>query len=153
MESSPAVPERLLVPMEGSERAERALEHALDLSEGVLVVLTVIDPFDTDPTSTGYHSPTGVPGVPGYTEEWYAGARNEAEALHARVRERAGDRPVESAIVFGKPSKCIVEYADEHAIDQIVIGNNARGDRFRGLLGDTATAVVRRSPVPVTVVR
>lgn len=153
MGGSPDDAERVLVPMEGSERAERAFEHALDHSEGVLVMLTVIDPFDTDPTSTGYHSPTGVPGMPGYTEEWYAGARNDAEELHDSARERAGDRPVESAVVFGKPTRCIVEFADEHGIDHIVIGNHARNGRFRGLLGNTATSVVRHSRVPVTVVR
>lgn len=153
MGESPDDAERVLVPMEGSERAERAFEHALDHSEGVLVELTVIDPFDTDPTSTGYRSPTGIPGMPGYIEEWYAGVRNDAKELHDRALDGTVAGPLAGAVVFGKPSKCIVEFADEHAIDHIVIGNHARDDRLRGLLGNTATAVVRRSPVPVTVVR
>ncbi|EMA54826.1 universal stress protein [Halococcus salifodinae] len=147
--------EHFLVPMDGSPQAERALEYALRFHDTEITVLTVINPFDTNPISPGYQSPTGVPGMPGYSEEWYEGARNDAEELHEQARERAveDDRTVSSDIVFGQPARKIVEYVSDHDIDHLVIGNHGRSDFPHVLLGNTAKSVVRRSPVDVTVIR
>jgi len=78
-----------------------------------------------------------------------------AETLLEDVRERLTDRgiDVETAIEFGKPSNVIVEYADEHDVDLVTIGSHGRTGASRVLLGSVAETVVRRSPVPVTVVR
>jgi len=53
----------------------------------------------------------------------------------------------------GRPTKVIVEYADDHDIDQIVMGSHGRSGMSRILLGSVAEIVVRRASVPVTVVR
>ncbi|EMA44967.1 universal stress protein [Halococcus saccharolyticus] len=146
---------QVLVPIDGSPRSERALDHALDMSDVTITVLTVIDPFDVDPLSPGLQSPTGVPGMPGYSEEWYESAKADAEELHADARERAteDDLEVVSEIVFGRPARRIVTYAEDNDIDHIVIGNHGREEFPHVLLGNTAESVVRRSPVNVTVVR
>jgi nucleotide-binding universal stress UspA family protein len=47
----------------------------------------------------------------------------------------------------------IVTYADENDVDHVVLGSHGRKGLTRVLLGSVAEAVVRRSPVPVTVVR
>jgi nucleotide-binding universal stress UspA family protein len=54
---------------------------------------------------------------------------------------------------IGRPSRAIVEYAEEHDIDHIVMGSHGRSGVTRILLGSVAETVVRRSPVPVTIVR
>ena len=147
--------EHILVPMDGSPQAERALEYALRFPDAEITVLTVINPFDIDPVSPGYQSPAGVPGMPGYSEEWYEGAKNDAEELHEQAREQAAEdnRMLTSDIIFGQPARRIVTYAAEHAVDHIVIGNHGRSDFPHVLLGNTAESVVRRSPVNVTVIR
>jgi nucleotide-binding universal stress UspA family protein len=55
--------------------------------------------------------------------------------------------------VVGKPARAIVEYADDHDIDQIVMGSHGRSGVTRILLGSVAESVVRDSTVPVTVAR
>jgi len=60
---------------------------------------------------------------------------------------------VETATEVGQPSRTIVAYAQEHDLDHVVIGSYGRKGLSRVLLGSVAELVVRRSPVPVTVVR
>jgi nucleotide-binding universal stress UspA family protein len=147
--------EHVLVPIDGSPRSERALEHALGLSDVELTVITVINPFDTDPNTIGLQSPTGIPGMPGYSEEWYEGARAEVGELHATANEQAAEEGVELSgeIEVGDPARRIIDYIGNNDIDHVVIGSHDRSDLTRILLGSVAERVVRRSPVPVTVVR
>jgi nucleotide-binding universal stress UspA family protein len=55
--------------------------------------------------------------------------------------------------VSGDPANEIVAYAEETDVDHIVVGSHGRSGLSRVLLGSTAEKVVRRSPVPVTVVK
>jgi len=61
--------------------------------------------------------------------------------------------PIETAVVVGRPAREIVRYADDHDIDQIVMGSHGRDRASRVLLGSVAETVARRAPVPVTIVR
>ncbi|TYT61369.1 universal stress protein [Natrialba swarupiae] len=63
------------------------------------------------------------------------------------------DRSVDTDVVSGKPDQRLVEYADDHASDTIVVGSHGRQGVSRLLLGSVAENVVRRSPIPVVVVR
>lgn len=147
--------EHVLVPIDGSPHSERALEHALGLSDVTLTAITVINPFDTDPNTIGLQSPTGIPGLPGYSEEWYEGARAEVEELHTVASDRAAEEDIELSgeIAVGDPARRIVDYIEDNDVDHVVIGSHDRTDIARILLGSVAERVVRRSPVPVTVVR
>jgi nucleotide-binding universal stress UspA family protein len=147
--------EHVLVPIDGSPRSEHALEYALGMGDVECTVMTIINPFDTDPSTIGLQSPTGIPGMPGYSEEWYEGARAEVEDLHAAASEQAAEEGVElaSEIDVGDPARRILRYIEDNDIDHVVIGSHDRSDLARILLGSVAERVVRRSPVPVTVVR
>lgn len=81
--------------------------------------------------------------------------REQASALFAEVAELAesGDREIDTETEKGYPASVIVSYAEEQGIDRIVIGSHGRTGVRRLLLGSVAEAVVRRSSVPVTVVR
>ncbi|MFB6219017.1 MAG: universal stress protein [Halobacteriaceae archaeon] len=138
---------RMLVPVDGSPPAWEAFEYALDeFPDATLVVLTVIDPVEASYAGEGH-----VAGAEG----WYENRRAAAEELFARARERAGDRAgdMETAVEVGRPARAIVDYAGENDVDGIVMGSHGRSGVARILLGSVAETVVRRSPVPVTVVR
>ena len=139
---------RILVPLDGSSQAWEAFEFAIDeFPDDELVLLKVINPAEA-----GYSAQASIPS---FSEEWYEHAQSEAEHLFERARDRASDRDVvvsEDTIV-GKPSRAIVQYAEEHDVDQIVMGSHGRSGVTRVLLGSVAEGVVRRAPVPVTIVR
>ncbi|WP_327052158.1 universal stress protein [Halomicrococcus gelatinilyticus] len=138
----------VLVPIDGSEQATKALEHALaEFPDADVTVLNVIDPIDV-----GYSSTVGMPG---YSEEWYEESKENAERLFEDAQATADEHGVTlvTETELGRPSQVIVRYADENDVDQIIMGSHGRSGVSRILLGSVAETVVRRSPIPVTVVR
>ena len=136
----------VLVPLDGSEQADRALSHAMRVfPEARLTLLTVIDP------AMGFAGPN----APGTAEIWYESASEQADEWLAAARDtvEAEGRDVETAVETGRPARVIIEYAETNPIDHIVMGSHGREGVSRLLLGSVAETVVRRSPVPVTVVR
>jgi nucleotide-binding universal stress UspA family protein len=140
--------ERVLVPVDESERSRTALEYALETyPDASLTVLHVIDPRDLRTYG----------GIEGWVdlEEIGRQQRDHAEEVVENARERAAERGVTVAteVVVGKAPRAIVEYAEEHGVDLVVMGSHGRSGVSRVLLGSVAERVVRRSPTPVTVVR
>ena len=139
---------RVLVPLDGSPQSRDALQFAVEeYPEATVLGFHVIDPIEG-----GYSVRTGIPIS---SEEWYEDAKEQAEALFEEAREVADDHGVtfESRTEVGRPSRTIVEYADENEVDQVIMGSHGRSGVSRILLGSVAENVVRRSTVPVTVVR
>lgn len=140
--------ERVLVPVDESETAERACEFVVaTFPEATAVLLHVIDPAEA-----GYSAQAPLPSL---SEEWFERERERAEKLLDDVAEWAGERGVETEqiVEIGSPSGAIVEFTEENDADHVVLGSHGREGVSRILLGSVAETVVRRSPVPVTVVR
>jgi nucleotide-binding universal stress UspA family protein len=135
----------VLVAYDGSAPARKAVEYAFDAhADDELVLLRVVEAAD------------------GSTE---AGISLIQEALRDRETEAAteledatdaletGDVEFRIETTVGKPEREVVAFAEEHDIDHIVIGSHGRSGVSRVLLGSVAEKIVRRAPVPVTVVR
>lgn len=71
------------------------------------------------------------------------------------ANERAATKgiDVETDTTTGSPADAILEYAADNGIDHVVMGSRGRSGLSRLLLGSVAEMVVRRSSIPVTVVR
>jgi nucleotide-binding universal stress UspA family protein len=140
--------DHVLLPMDGSDQSQHALEHVLsEHADARITVLHVIDP-----ARATYGAQAGIPPS---SEEWFEAEEARAEKLFENVREQAREAGVEvtTTTQVGQPSRTIVEYAEDHDVDHVVIGSHGRRGLSRVLLGSVAELVVRRSPVPVTVVR
>lgn len=139
---------RVLVPVDGSEQARTALEYALEeFAEETMTILHVIDPREFN----AYGGIDGWVDIDDLREQ----RRAQAEKLLEDARQRTEEHglTVDTDLVTGKVSRAIIEYAVEHDSEHIVLGNHGRSGINRVLLGSVAENVVRRSPVPVTVVR
>lgn len=140
--------DHVLVPFDGSPLAERALAHSLETHpEASITVLYVIDPID----SMVAVEAGGLPAADG----WYETARERAETVLAGASERAAARniDVDTVTEVGRPARTIVTYADEHDVDQIIMGGHGRRGIERAILGSVAETVMRRARMPVTVVK
>ena len=140
----------VLVPYDDSEGSEHALEHALDqYPDATVTLLHVIDLVDA-----GYASPVDGT-VPGFWEEWFENEQAASEQLFESAREKAGDAgaDLQTESVVGRPTRAINDYAEDNDVDHIVMGSHGRSGVTRVLLGSVAEGVVRRAPVPVTIVR
>jgi nucleotide-binding universal stress UspA family protein len=133
---------RILVPVDGSPQSEAALRFATDeWPDADVVLLNVIDPVNS-----GYSRSV----LPSAAEEWYEKAREEAQDLLADLTTETGLDP-ETVVTVGRPASSIVEAASD--VDHVVMGSHGRNGVSRIVLGSVAETVVRRSPVPVTIVR
>ena len=136
--------DRVLVASDGSKQAANALEFALERFPGAeLTVIHVVDPVDLPYAGEGPVDPTTG-------ERWEKATRvcEDSEALAAEF-----GRDVQTVSVVGNPAREIVSYASTADFDHVVVGSRGRTGISRLLLGSVAEQVLRRTPVPVTVVR
>jgi len=140
--------DRVLVPVDGSEQSKRACEFVFaEFPEATMVLVHVINPIEA-----GYSAQTAIPTA---SEEWYDQQRDLAAEHFDEVEATAREHGVETEchIEVGKPTRAIVEFAEDNDIDLVVMGSHGREGVSRILIGSVAETIVRRSPVPVTVVR
>ncbi|MXV63761.1 universal stress protein [Natronorubrum sp. JWXQ-INN-674] len=136
----------VLVPIDDSEPARAALEHAVrEYPDATITAVHVIDPN---------LSTYGEGGIYAY-ESMVESRREDAEDLFADAAEIAADArgSIATETVVGDPAREIVAFATDHDVDHIVVGSRGRSGASRVLLGSVAERVVRRAPVPVTIVR
>lgn len=139
---------RVLVPLDDSPLAMRALDHALEeWPDTEVTVLHVVDPIDAV-----YESEVGGPVD---AEMWYESRIEATEALFDRARERATDAgaSLRTATAVGKPGREIVRYVADHDVDHVVVGSHGRSGLERLVLGSVAERVLRQAEATVTVVR
>lgn len=133
---------RVLVPYDGSDQATYAVAYAVEsFPDATIELLYVIDPY------------TGMEAVE-YGGTNYQREQTRGEQLLETAIEDydIGDRS-EHTVMFGRPVRQILGYASENPIDHICMGSHGRDGAARLLLGSVAETVVRRAPVPTTVVR
>jgi nucleotide-binding universal stress UspA family protein len=142
--------QHILVPVDGSEEAEQALEYALtQRPDPAVTLLHVVNPVST----FGYADDDY------FDFDAYQGEakrqRERGEELLEEYREAAAERgvEVETAIRTGAPAAEILAAVDELGADHIVMGSRGRSGVGRVLFGSVAEAVTRRASVPVTIVR
>lgn len=139
--------ERILIPTDGSDEAEAAAQHGVNLAESLdaaIVALHVID--------------AGVSGLPSQSikqAEDLPEMEAHGEELCERIIDMADEAGVDSefAIEKGKPYEEITEFADGNDIDAIVMGTRGRSGIEDYLLGNVTEKVVRTSNVPVVTIR
>lgn len=137
----------ILVPIDGSQPAWAALDHAVSAPAPTAVtVLSVIDPLEEMYLSDDQLNADVV----GVAREHH---EKRLEDARGRVKRAGFAGELTRTIKTGRPQAVIPEYAAEEDIDQIVMGSTGRTGLERVMLGSVAEATTRRAPVPVTVVR
>jgi nucleotide-binding universal stress UspA family protein len=142
------MPDRILVPLDGSEPSWAAFEFALaNHGDADIVVLNVINPME------GVYAADPLGGD--YWDGWQENAEERAGRLFAEAEELAAESDVDltTATEMGSPAQAIIDYAEEHDVDHVVMGSHGRKGVSRILLGSVAELVVRRAAIPVTIVR
>lgn len=140
--------DNILVPTDGSEGAERAVDHAIELATQFGATVHALYIVDTaafvDLDEAGIES-----------DALSASLADRGQDAVDRIAERAEEAGVdaESSVQRGRPVGSILDYVGEHDIDVIVMGTRGRSGLDRLLLGSVTEKVVRKSRVPVLTVR
>jgi nucleotide-binding universal stress UspA family protein len=142
---------KILIPTDGSERAERAADFAIDLAKALgasLLFLYVVDEVS-----------------PAYVYELESGATVDFAELDDQrqqfgkeavgrliVKAEAAGVSAESKVVNGHPWQEILNQVETVGADHIVIGSHGRRALAAAVLGNVAVNVIHGAKVPVTVI-
>ena len=139
---------RILLAVDGSPVAKRAVQHAIRLSRALAEPPTLVLFHADAPLLKAVAIELGAEQVRRLHEENSQLATRDGRAALKRAR-----LPFETLHVVGEPADAIVREAKRGRHDLVVMGTHGRGALEGLLLGSVARKVIAQSTVPVTVVR
>lgn len=139
----------ILVAIDGSAHAGRALAEAVDLARSNNATLTVMAVV---PDTSAW-----LIGGAGYSGIDFDALARESEREYQQLLDRAvtalpGDVSVTKVIAHGRPAQRILEQLRTGGHDLVVMGSRGRGDVRSLLLGSVSHQVLNASPTPVLIV-
>lgn len=143
--------DKVLVPLDGSELAERALSPALDIARErdaeILLLSVPTYHYDVPPLPTGYGPVTS-----GRIVDL---SHDDASAYLANLRRQARCRDcrIQTVVAEGDVAGCIVDTAAAEQVDLIVMTTHGYSGFTRWMLGSITERVLRGAPCPVLVIR
>jgi len=126
---------RVAVGTDGSETAGVALAAAYDLAERYGASVIVLSAFG------GGAAPSAPRLGPDAHPEWASNAAEQVERILATAAESAAERGIEcsTAMAEGEPGDVLVELAERHGADLIVVGSKGMHRRVLGSVPNTVT--------------
>ena len=145
--------ERILIPTDGSDVAEAAIDQAIDIASKYDAELHALYVVDTDAVAYGLGTEQVDRLQQGHFGEMTE-LKEKAESATSYVRELAADHGVDVVEhhAGGQPHQVIAGYAEDHDIDLIVMGSHGRAGVRRALLGSVTERTLRSTHTPVLVV-
>ena len=144
---SPFQIKKILVPVDFSECARKALQYAIPLAKEHQAAITLLYVI-ASPAYVG-----GEFGATQYQFEVETRASGEKELAKLIVDEVRGEVSADTLVRSGSPALEIIEVAKQLAADLIVISTHGHTGLTHVFLGSVAEHVVRWAPCPVLVVR
>ncbi len=143
---------RILIPLDGSALAERALPHALDIarrmsSEVLLMRVTLAEVYIMSPAGAGALYPEEV-----LRQERQA-AVEYLENIRAQLAQDHPSLTIATEVLSGSVAETIIDYAREHGMDLIVMSTHGRSGLSRWVYGSVADKVLRGAQCPTLIVR
>jgi nucleotide-binding universal stress UspA family protein len=142
---------RILVAVDGSKSAMDAADYAIDMAKKFNAQLTTLTVSHISLSSYGLAS---LPDAIKQSKEKHV---LESKQWFDRVSQNAkqNDVQIKTELIDSQMSVdgTIVEYAESHGIDLIILGTKGRSGIKKLLLGSVATAVVKYATCPVMVVK
>lgn len=136
---------KILVPLDGSEHALKALAFAIDLAEKYDATLSLLYVVTSQP----------VPDSIGDFGDWVY-EREAGVKLISACEKQASDhglKSVESSVRKGQPGQVIVDVAKDTDVDLIIMGTRGLSDMQGLLMGSVAHKVSHLAHCTVVTVR
>ena len=144
---------KIVVPVDGSESAWRALEQACALAgkfEGELLVMTVIQPYNNAAL-------LAVPLDHNIISQSNADLEEVGKEILARAREKVAENGfagnADYRIELGHPSERILSISKAEKADAIVLGSRGLSGIAEFFLGSVSTKISQYANIPVLIVK
>lgn len=142
---------RLVVPLDGSSRAEAALPMATVISRRLgtaIVLVRVVDPTELLPPAVGMGEAIPFEIYDEAEKEMEQEAQDYLDTMAKKLREQG--LPVTTSVLMGPPATSIKEAT--HLGDVLVLSSHERTGVMRWLLGSVAEKLTREDESPVILV-
>jgi nucleotide-binding universal stress UspA family protein len=139
--------ERILYPTDFSDVSKKALEYCKKLKEAGTKKIIVLHVIEMDPNIEKI--PANLKQV--LEKELKKTATKEIEAMAAELKKTGFDVTVR--IELGSPVKKILKAEEEENVSAIVLGSHGKSNIKEILMGSVSENVIRKSRVPVLVVK
>ncbi|KOX94646.1 universal stress protein UspA [Haloarcula rubripromontorii] len=145
--------DNILVPTDGSETAENAVDQAVDIASKYGATVHALYVVDVDATSYSLGTEQVDRIRQGYLDEMTE-VKADADEATGYVRDRAAEHGVEvkEHVTAGEPARAVRKFVEDNDIDLIVMGSHGRSGLKRVILGSVTEKVLRRTRLPVLVV-
>ena len=139
--------QKILLPTDGSEYAEKTIRYALKLAKALGANIEVMYAFQP---STSLRKRAAM-----MMEEYRKALEEDAQEIVTEVAERFRSEglTVSATVVEGPAAEAILRAIDELKPSLVVMGARGGGGFTNVLLGGVAEQVIHHSPVPVLVVK
>lgn len=139
----------ILVPLDGSKRAEAILPHVESLArcnDAVVILLQVIQPMFPSAGLEGIY--TAIPAV-------FEQQTRQAESYLTTVQERLGAEGIkaETRVAYGAFVEEIITVAESEDVDLIAMASHGRSGLSRVFYGSVAAGMLHRVDRPLLLVR
>jgi nucleotide-binding universal stress UspA family protein len=142
----------IAVGTDGSATADKAVEYALDLAVCHEAELVVLSAYDSKPSGLAAAAMATAWVPPGTVDpQWTPHEARRVDGVLADAKRRAESRGVtcRTAAFEGEPAEVLIELADAHGADLLVIGNRGMKRRVLGSVPNTVTHNARCSVLVV----
>jgi nucleotide-binding universal stress UspA family protein len=148
---------KILVGIDGSEKANEALDKAIELVEEMSSEIEIINVIEPLTFPVGMYPTVGMPQSPMWVTQYYDEYHKEhvkmMNEIYNKVKEEHPNLEVSKKVVEGLPASEIVKESNSGGFDLIVVGARGMGFVEELVLGSTSDIVVDKSEIPVLVVK
>lgn len=139
---------KILVPLDFSGHARKALNYAAKLAQQFASQVTVVNVVAPVIYAEGMVLPAAMENLDRVSKE-------HAEAELDKIAADMASHKVscDTHVLLGHPSDEVVNFAKKHETDLLLITTHGRTGLQHFLLGSTAERIIRHAPCPVMVVR
>ena len=144
---------KILVPLDGSELAECALPHVINLvQDGSVGEVTVLNVYKVDLSPVGAKGYAQGINVNQIKKSMFTASANYLTDVKSRLGSK-GIKVKTVSLEGARPAVTISDYAKENGIDMIVIATHGYTGLKKLMLGSVALGVLQESHVPVLLIR
>lgn len=142
---------KILVPLDGSDRAEAILSHVEDLAKQFGSEVLFMRVVEGDYFVPGYQE---VVDISGYEQE-YARRKKEVETYLEGIKGRFDAKGIKNRPVVSYDSvvQSILHTAEKEEVDLIALASHGRSGLARAFYGSVASGVLNRIDRPLLIIR
>ena len=140
---------KILVPLDGSKRAERILPHVEELAKrykAKVIFMQVVE-------NKAVMAPEGA--FINLTEKEFHQAKKAAESHLTAIQGEFRDKNIESRthVIYGPAVEGIIHIAAQEGVDLIALASHGRGGLSRVFYGSVAAGLLHRVDRPLLIIR